>query len=206
MHPNPAFRQTPEGRSLAFAREAGFGLLCAGTDAAPLISHIPFLLSEDGTTAEFHLVRSNPIARRLSAPLPARLAVSGPHSYVSPDWYGLEDQVPTWNYVAVHLLGRIEAQPQDRLHDLLDRQSAIFEDRLTPKTPWTTAKMTPGVMDRMMRQIMPCVMYLDDVQSTWKLNQNKPDKARLRAADHVAKAGLGTRAKTIAGLMRNPPE
>ena len=127
MHPNPAFRQTPEDHSLAFAREAGFGLLCVGTDTAPLISHVPFLLAEDGSRAEFHLVRSNPIARLLSAPVPARLAVSGPHSYISPDWYGLADQVPTWNYVAVHLLGRIEGLPQETLHDLLDRQSAMFE-------------------------------------------------------------------------------
>src|SRR6056297_4116552 len=92
MHPNPAFRQADTARNIAFAREQGFGLLAVATGEAPLISHIPFLLSEDGTRAEFHLVRSNPIARLLSALLPARLAVQGPHSYVSPDWYG--DVVP----------------------------------------------------------------------------------------------------------------
>jgi transcriptional regulator len=206
MHPNPAFRQTPQDANLRFARDAGFGLLCVSTHAAPLISHIPFLLSEDGKRAEFHLVRSNPIARLLSAPLPARLAVSGPHSYVSPDWYGVDDQVPTWNYVAVHLLGQIALQPQDRLHDLLDRQSAMFEDKLLPKPPWTTAKMTPDVMARMMRQIVPCVMQVEEVQATWKLNQNKDDAVRLRAADHVAGAGMGERTQALASLMRDPPQ
>lgn len=105
MHPNPIFRQTPEARNVAFARAQGFGVLAVVAEGAPLMSHIPFLLSEDGAVAEFHLVRSNPIARALAAPLHARLAVVGPHSYVSPDWYGVEDQVPTWNYVAVHLVG-----------------------------------------------------------------------------------------------------
>jgi len=54
-----------------------------------------------------HLVRSNPIAQCLRAgERKAVLAVSGPDAYVSPDWYArMPDQVPTWNYVAVHLRG-----------------------------------------------------------------------------------------------------
>jgi len=63
-------------------------------DGAPLLSHVPFLLSEDGRRAELHLVRSNPICR--AAPGAARIAVSGSDGYVSPDQYGIPGQVPTW--------------------------------------------------------------------------------------------------------------
>lgn len=204
MHPNPIFRQTPDLQAINYAKENGFGLLSvAPEDAAPLISHIPFLLSPDGARAEFHLVRSNPIARSLKArALPARLAVQGPHSYISPDWYGVPDQVPTWNYIAVHLVGEISLQPQEALHDLLDRQSALFEERLKPKMPWTTAKMTDSVLEKMLRQIVPCVMRMDEVQSTWKLNQNKPDAVRLAAADHVEGQGIGQEVALISALMR----
>ncbi|WP_338549981.1 FMN-binding negative transcriptional regulator [Roseovarius phycicola] len=205
MHPNLAFRQTPEARNIDFAREQGFGILAVGTDAAPLMSHIPFLLSDDGNMAEFHLVRSNPIVRRMSEPLQARLAVSGPHSCVSPDWYEVDDQVPTWNYIAVHLVGEIERRPQDEMHNLLDRQSAHFEDQLLPKPPWMTAKMTPEVLGRMMRQIVPCRMRVDEIHGTWKLNQNKPDEVRLRAADQVQSADMGVQADMLARQMRDLP-
>ena len=108
-----------------------------------MLSHVPFLVDEDGGWAHLHLVRSNPIARTLrNGTLQARIAVSGPDSYVSPDWYGAEDQVPTWNYIAVHLTGVLELRPQEDLHALLDQQSAHFEDQLLPKTPWTSAKMS----------------------------------------------------------------
>ncbi|QFT79160.1 Protease synthase and sporulation protein PAI 2 [Roseovarius sp. THAF27] len=203
MHPNPIFRQTPEARNIAFARAQAFGMLAVGTEDAPLVSHIPFLLSEDGAVAEFHLVRSNPIARALSAPLHARLAVVGPYSYVSPDWYGVEDQVPTWNYVAVHLVGEVELRPEAELRDLLDRQSAHFEDQLLPKAPWTSDKMTPDVMARMMRQIVPCRMRVDEIHGTWKLNQNKDDDVRLRAADAVEASGMGVEVGALAALMRD---
>ena len=202
MHPNKTFRGTPRERNIDFAREQGFGVLSVATDTAPLISHIPILLSEDGALAEFHLVRSNPIARMLTQPRAARFAVQGPHGYISPDWYGVEDQVPTWNYIAVHLVGEISLQSPEALRDLLDRQSALFETRLEPKTPWTTAKMTPDVLDRMMRQIVPCQMRVDQIDGTWKLNQNKTDEVRMAAADHVDAFGIGQEPRILSALMR----
>ena len=108
MHPNPIYHDADRAQNLDFARTRAFGVLAVSTAEAPLISHVPFLLSEDGTSADLHLVRSNPITRVLKTPQAARLAVSGPDGYVSPDWYGLADQVPTWNYVAVHLTGSLE--------------------------------------------------------------------------------------------------
>ena len=205
MHPNPAFRKADTARNIAFARDQGFGILAAVAEGAPLISHIPFLLSEDGAKAEFHLVRSNPIVRLLAKPLRARIAVQGPHSYVSPDWYGVPDQVPTWNYVAVHLVGEVTRQPQGRMRDLLDRQSAQYEAQLAPKPEWQAEKMTPEVLDRMMRQIVPCEMKVTEIAGTWKLAQNKPEDVRLRAADPLQRAALGQDATILARLMRKPP-
>lgn len=205
MHPNPAFRQTPATRNVEFARARGFGILAVCSPEGPLMSHIPFLLNADGTQAEFHLVRSNPIARLLTGPLRARLAIEGPHSYVSPDWYGVEDQVPTWNYVAVHLVGEVTLQPQEGMRDLLDRQSAEFEARLAPKPEWRAEKMTPEVLERMMRQIVPCAMRVDEIAGTWKLGQNKPEEVRLRAADYLGPAGQGQETDLLAEWMRAPP-
>jgi len=205
MHPNPIFHDADATRNLDYARARGFGVLAANGPDGPLMSHVPFLLNAGGTHADLHLLRSNPIARALQAPLQVRIAVSGPDTYVSPDWYGVADQVPTWNYIAVHLTGTLDLRPQDDLHALLDRQSAFYEDRLLPKPPWTTAKMTPEVMQKMMRMIVPCRFTVTGVDGTWKLNQNKPDAVRLRAAEHVAAYGFGTETAIIAAMMQGVP-
>lgn len=205
MHPNPAFRSEPAAQNLAFAREQGFGMLAVTAPGAPMLSHIPFILNDAGDLAEFHLVRSNPITRALTAPMPARLAVQGPHSYISPDWYGADDQVPTWNYVAVHLVGQVMLAPVEGLRDLLDRQSAAMEARLLPKPPWRAAKMAPDALNRMMRQIVPCAMRVEAVEGTWKLGQNKPEQVRQRAADHVDGYGMGAETRLLAALMKGAP-
>jgi transcriptional regulator len=203
MHPNPAFHTHSKDANLAFARGRAFGILAVNGETAPLLSHVPFLLDDDGETLWLHLVRSNPIVRALRQPQLAKLAVSGPDSYVSPDWYGVPDQVPTWNYIAVHLTGILELCPEEDLHGILDRESKLFEDRLLPKSPWTSSKMSEGVMERMMRAIVPCRMRVGDVDGTWKLNQNKADEVRLRAADRIEASGLGAGLSDLARFMRH---
>ncbi|KIN74292.1 FMN-binding negative transcriptional regulator [Sulfitobacter guttiformis] len=203
MHPNPVFRDIGSAQNIAFARNRGFGVLVVNGEGGPHISHIPFLLNDDGTAAELHLVRSNPIVRIGEGVHQATLLVSGPDSYVSPDWYGVAEQVPTWNYIAVHLTGKLEQLPQEVMHEMLDRQTAAYEAQLLPKTPWTTAKMSPEVLDRMMRMIVPFRFTLTAVDGTWKLGQNKPDKARKSAAQEMVAGGIGSEVETLAAMMRD---
>lgn len=210
MHPNPHFRKTAHGRNISFARTRAFGVLVVGQAgdavalAGPLASHVPFVLSEDGRIWEAHLVRSNPILKVL--PAPVLVVVSGPDGYVSPDWYGVPDQVPTWNYIAVHLRGVLHALPPEDLAPHAARLSADFEERLRPKTPWTEAKMDAEVLGRMRRAIVPVAMQVTGIDGTWKLNQNKTDPARLAAAEAMARSRIGHQTADLADWMREPPE
>jgi transcriptional regulator len=207
MHTNPAFRQEPRDRNLAFARSRGFGILSVNGPDGPLASHIPFLLNDDASFADLHLARSNPIIRA-GLPAPALIAVSGPDAYISPDWYGphtdVPDQVPTWNYVAVHLRGQLEPLPDDALRPHVDALSAEHEGRIAGKLPWTSAKMTEGAMPRMMRMILPFRFRVASVDGTWKLNQNKPVDVRTRAASALSRGNAA--AREIAALIRGLPE
>lgn len=201
MHPNPAFRTTPLEDNLAFARARGFGILSVNGADGPLGAHVPFLLSPDASFAELHLARSNPVGRAcLAGPAPAVIMVSGPDAYVSPDWYGVEDQVPTWNYIAVHLRGILSPLPESDLHPHVDALSAEHESRLLPKVPWRSDKMSEGALPRMLRMILPFRFEVGSAHGTWKLNQNKTPEVRARAASHLAQqADSGS--QEIAALM-----
>lgn len=204
MHPNPAFRKTTDETNIDFARERGFGVLSINGDDGPLMSHVPFVLSADGKTADLHLLRSNPITRMTTQPQKAAFAISGPDSYVSPDWYDAPDLVPTWNYVAVHLRGTLTQLPATALRDSLDRLAAQFEDRLAPKPAWTNDKMPLDALNKMMRMIVPFRFDVKTVDGTWKLGQNKPDDARQSAAKHMQAYGIGQETATLAALMKAP--
>ena len=136
------------------------------------------------------------------------LVVSGPDSFISPDWYGADaaDQVPTWNYAAVHIRGTLRRRSDETLRAHLDALSVRFENELRPKPPWTPSKVSPNRLSRLMRSIMPVELAVESVDGTWKLNQNKDDVVRLRAAGHAESDGYGHETASLARLMRDPPE
>lgn len=192
MHPNPAFRKTTPEQTRALLKERSFGTLAINGASVPLTAHVPFLMNAAGSALELHLVRSNPIARAVKdGPSPAVFTVMGPDSYISPDWYETKDQVPTWNYIAIRLTGRLHLLPQEDLRGVIDRLSAQFEERLSPKQPWRSDKMTPDTLSKMMRAIVPLRFDLDEIESTWKLGQNKAEAPRLAAAYQLRSTGSG---------------
>lgn len=202
MHPNPVFRQETTAENLGFASARGFGVVSINGSEGPLLAHIPFVITPDNRGIEMHLVRSNPIARALrDGPQQAVIAISGPDAYISPDWYGVDDQVPTWNYVAVHLRGMLELRPQEELRGIIDRLSAQMEARLEPKPIWRSDKMNPEALAKMMRQIVPLHMRITDIDGTWKLNQNKSAQARLGAANALSEGGFGVEIEQLSKLM-----
>ena len=182
MYTPPMFKPD-RAASLAFVQARGFGLVCAWDGAKPIASSLPFYLSfaEDGTPrAAFHVARHNPLVKLAGGSMSWLMAVNGVDAYVSPDWYVSPDQVPTWLYQAVHLTGTVRTLSDDELAEQIDTLSAKFEDRLLPKKPWTSSKMTAGRLATMKKAIVGLVMTVEEVEGSFKLNQHKSD------ADHAA--------------------
>jgi transcriptional regulator len=203
MYTPPPFKPD-RAASLGFAERRGFGLACAWDGGKPIASPLPFYLdyADDGTPqALFHVARHNPLVKLADGTSSWLLAVTDADAYVSPDWYVSPDQVPTWLYQAVHLTGVVRPLSDDELALQIDTLGAKFENRLLPKQPWTSAKMTAGRLDAMKKAIVGLVMTVAEVEGSFKLNQHKSE------ADYAAVAGaLGAQseagAQQIANLMR----
>lgn len=203
MYTPPMFK-SDRAASLAFAEARGFGLACAWDGAKPIASSLPFYLTaaSDGTPrAAFHVARHNPLVRLADGRASWLLAVNGADTYVSPDWYVSPDQVPTWLYQAVHLTGPVRRLSDDELAVQIDMLSAKFEDRLLPKKPWLSSKMTAGRLEAMKKAIVGLEMTVEEVEGSFKLNQHKSD-ADYTALSQALASQADADARTIAELMR----
>ncbi|MEN3748883.1 FMN-binding negative transcriptional regulator [Sphingomonas sp. HF-S3] len=188
MHPSAAFRWEDRGAMRALVRDLGFGTLFLGTPDGPRAAQVPVVWLDD-VTLGIHLARGNAVTRHLDGAT-ALFTVLGPDAYISPDWYGTgPDEVPTWNYVAVELEGRMVRMERDALIAQVDTLSHEFEARLAPKPEWTRAKADPRRIDAMLNAIVGFRMEVLDWRGTRKLGQNKPEAARLAAADALAARG-----------------
>jgi transcriptional regulator len=183
---------TEPSESLAIAAERRFGVVIAADGGVPEAAHVPFVLdtaASDRPCLRFHLARGNGLLGPIAAGARLLMVVSGPDCYVSPDWYRAEDQVPTWNYVAVHLGGHGRILDAGELSDQVDALSAMNEARLAPKRPWTSAKMTPRRREGMLRAIVGVEMTVETVEGKRKLSQNKSTADRAGVVDALRARG-----------------
>jgi len=203
MYTPPMFK-TDRAASLGFAEARGFGTACAWDGRKPTGSAVPFYLSyaADGTPmALFHVARHNPLVKLADGTSPWLLAVNGSDAYVSADWYVSPDQVPTWLYQAVHLTGPVRTFSDDELAMQVDTLSAKFENWLLPKRPWTSAKVTAPRLEALKKAIVGLVMTVEEVEGSFKLNQQKSETDYAAVAGALAEQA-DPRAQHVARLMR----
>ena len=198
MHPNRKFHIADREEMAALVRREGFGILVVQTEAGLRAVHVPVLL--EGDRLRFHISRGNLVHAALTAGTEALFVASGAHAYVSPDWYGLEDRVPTWSYVAVELNGPVHALTQEALVRLLDDISAEHEERLLPKKVWTRDKMTAGRFEGMLKAITGLEMEVREWRGTAQIDQDKPAEVRARVS-----AALAERGETAMAALYSPP-
>ena len=197
MHPNPQFRWEDREAMRAFATEIGFGMLFAATPDGPRVAHIPFVFLDEDRIG-FHVARGNGISRGLEG-TEALFVVNGPDAYISPDWYELSDQVPTWNYLTLEMQGTVTKMDRETLIAQADALSLQHETRLAPKPVWTREKMADGLFEKMLGGIFGFEMRVTAMRGTAKLGQNKTPEARANVADALDTRGQ----RAMALLMRD---
>ena len=141
-------------------------------EGLPWATHIPLELDTNADGKEVlvsHISKANPQWKSFKDQHKVLCIFNGPHSYISSSWYR-EEEVPTWNYIAVHVYGTIKILEEDdvlaSLHKLVDKYEAsskkpIKIDQLSKKT---------------MRQIKGVVGFsieIEEIQAAYKLSQGR---------------------------------
>ena len=184
-----------------FIRERSFCLVAAAIDGEAQFAYAPVVVDADGPRGRvrFHLARANPLAKLDGAKV--RLSFLGPDTYVSPDWYKTEGLVPTWNYIAVEGAGVARQLDKAALRQLLVDLSAVHEERLRPKKPWTIDKVPEAKMDALLNAIVGFAVSFETLEGKFKLSQDK--KAEDFDGVVAALEGRGEAgAQAVAAAMR----
>jgi len=146
-----------------------FGLLVSGSDTDyPEVSHLPFLLDREQRQLHCHLARANGHWQLLDNQA-VRLVFNGPHAYISPLWYQQQPSVPTWNYSAVHVLGRARILPAEASVPLLERMCAHFEPQLLARPDVLAADNVA----RLSRAIVAISIEIERLEAKVKYGQHR---------------------------------
>jgi len=173
-------------------RSASFASLIMTEGATPMATHLPLHLApDDGQygTLYGHVARANDHWKLFDGHATALAIFTGINAYIAPNWYASDNQVPTWNYAAVHAYGQPEIVDQpDAVLDILYHLNKGNENDATGV--WTIDKMEPTVLHAMLKGIVAFALPITRIEGKVKMGQNKkPEDTAgaikgLRSADN----------------------
>lgn len=153
--------------------------LVASTSAGPLVDHVPLhFLKQHGSSGLLcgHIARGNPLCTNGDLHHEALIIFHGPNAYISPHWYLSKAQngmvVPTWNYVVVHVRGRLKLiEDPAWLHNhfelLVTQLEAGFD------SPWRVQDVPHGFIDILSKAVIGIEIEITKLQGKWKCSQNQ---------------------------------
>jgi len=109
---------------------------------------------------------------------------NGPHAYVSSGWYN-HANVPTWNYIAVHLSGKLRISNDEELYAHLSRLTTHYERKM--EKPQDVSTMPPEMVNAQMKGILGFTIEVTEIKGKWKLSQNRNDEDFKRVIAELQK-------------------
>ena len=184
-----AMRDDTEARDLV-ASVAAAQLVTVGRDGVPLATLLPILWEGDRVVA--HMARANPHWTQIEQGDPVLLVVTGPQAYVSPTWYASKAEhgrvVPTWNYSAVHLTGRVHVrQDAEWLRAAVD--SLVQRHEAHRPDPWHSTDAPERYIAGQLRAIIGLEITVEGVEGKVKLSQNRSERDREGVVEGLAAEG-----------------
>jgi transcriptional regulator len=176
--------------------DAGAGMLIINTDEGLSSVFVPVVTSEDRRTIRFHVARANAWWRAVEDGLEVLAIFLTASAYVSPSLYPSRTEspgvVPTWNYVACEVRGRLyvhddEQWTSTQIHDLTDH----FESDRSPK--WRVEDSPADYNGHQLSAIVGIEIEVTSIQGKAKLSQNRPEIDHDNVRDSFAHGTLSER-------------
>ena len=176
MYIHPLNSWETETEVQEFIQKNAFATLYSQVDGKPWATHLPVFLEKKSDGKFFlhgHLAKANPQWKQLAQAEEVLVIFQGPHAYISSSWYTHEN-VPTWNYLAVHVYGMARLiEGEELLHhlkSLVDQYETGRPNRVQVET------MTPSYLEGQILALVGFEIEIKEIHASAKLSQNRDDE------------------------------
>lgn len=181
MYTPHAFELTDLGSQQQIIDRYPFGTLVTQGNGDLVATHLPFLLSQNDSgpgALQAHIAKNNKEFACMPDGTPVLAMFHGPHAYISPSWYPTKKitqgkAVPTWNYVSVHVHGRLSIKTDPAwLLEHLEQQTTRYEHGRPDS--WSISDAPSDYIEMMLQHIVGIEISITKIVGKTKLSQNRP--------------------------------
>lgn len=169
-----------------FINSNSFAILISNNKGKLNASHIPVLLKSDEGENRFlygHVAKANRQLENIDEEV--LVIFPGAHKYISPVWYETNQAVPTWNYLSVHVYGKIEIlhEKEEKIKIIRDVVKYFEGD----ESKYKVDELKPGYLDGLLKGITAFKIEITELQGKQKISQNHPEERQLRVINELEK-------------------
>ncbi|MEK4229216.1 FMN-binding negative transcriptional regulator [Solibacillus sp. FSL H8-0538] len=152
-----------------------FATIVTTKNGKPIATHLPLQLHKEGEDYFItgHMANGNPQWRTFETCVDVLVIYQGPHAYISSSWY-VHENVPTWNYQAVHVYGQASILSEEELKQDLMELLEKYEKRRENPVLWD--KLSPQLLESELKGIVGFKIKVKEIQAAYKLSQNRNEK------------------------------
>ncbi|MDF2433066.1 MAG: transcriptional regulator [Mucilaginibacter sp.] len=173
----PSFNKFEDQQeAISFMQRYSFATIVSVKDGVPVATHLPFIINrtDDKIILKSHFAKANPQAVD-AINTNVLIIFTEPHAYISPKHYEKAENVPTWNYLAVHAYGKcVLLDGEENKAELLKATILNFEADYLKQ--WDN--LPDDFKQKMMKGIVAFEIVIEDLQGKSKLSQNRTQKER----------------------------
>lgn len=200
MYIPKAFHNKDNNAALDFIAKHNFADIVTAVDNEILSNKIPLLLSRSENILYGHFGRGNPQLKHLENSSEVLMIFSGPHAYVSPQWYVSKNMVPTWNFQTVQVRGKPAIVDENKLIEILENLSRYHESVFP--APWTLDRLEPAAFQTMIKMIVGFRIEIADIQFKEKMSQNRGIEDQQQVITSLLEQA-DLQSKAVAAIMKN---
>jgi transcriptional regulator len=180
------YREEDRQKILAFLKQNNFPAIVSFDGERPIATHTPVEVveNENGSVAIYaHISRANPQWRTFDNQ-EILLIFQGAHTYISPRWYN-HVNVPTWNYMMVHVYGKVRLLQDDELYTFLSRLIQNHE----VKPSYRLEGLPQDFVQKEIRGVVGFAIDVTRIDAGYKLSQNRNDEDHENIVQELDKRG-----------------
>ena len=200
MYSLPYFKEKDEKLVIEFMSKNPFAMLIGCANQIPVATQVPLLIHErEGKIfLKGHIMRSTDHHKAFQVNEHALCVFTGPHTYVSASWYSNPQTASTWNYISVHVRGKIRFLDGEQLLEILKETTSHFENN--PYSKASFDQLDEDYVQKLVKAIIGFEIEVNHIDNVFKLSQNRDEESYQNIVRELEKQD--TQAKEIAEEMK----
>ncbi|WP_172370420.1 FMN-binding negative transcriptional regulator [Sporosarcina jiandibaonis] len=196
------FKVTNVDEISGFIQKNSFGTVITTEQGKPIATHLPMALKkkDEDYYITGHMAYGNLQWKTFEHCDNVLVMFQGPHAYISSSWYGHEE-VPTWNYQAVHIYGKASIIEKEELIEDLTIMLEKYEENRENPVLWD--KLSPRLLENQLKGIVGFKIKVGEVQAAYKLSQNRNEADYINIIDQLQNEGKPEMAEVMEKRLKN---